>query len=58
MNYEFPFVEDAEQTWDNAVKMLEAAVGGSYKLIRRNKGKVRFSLAISKMRLKYAAHIG
>lgn len=58
MNYEFPFVEDAEQTWDNAVKTLETAVGGSYKLIRRNKGKVRFRPAISKMCLKYDAHIG
>ena len=59
MNYQFPFVENAERTWDNGVKMLEAAVGGNYKLTRRN---LRFSPAISYMCLKYDfssdVHIG
>ena len=62
MNYQFPFVENAERTWDNGVNMSEAAVGGNYKLTRRNKGKVRFSPAISYMCLKYDfssdVHIG
>ena len=49
MNYEFSFVKDVERTWDNAVKMLEVAVGGNYNLTRRNEEKVRFRPAISVM---------
>ena len=57
IGFEFPLVRDAQHTWENAVAMVEAAFGGRFKLIRRNKGKVRCDLAISKLGLKSHAHI-
>ena len=58
LGFECPLVRDAINTWENAVAMVEAAFGGRFKLIRFNKRKVKFGLAIFELGLKGHTHVG